>query len=56
MYYPGLSPTSPPVWEQGRQISLYFPLDGWVISIVAMPPQLWSSQELINIAESLQPY
>jgi predicted transglutaminase-like cysteine proteinase len=49
-------PTSTPVWEKGNQIVLYFPLDGWVISILAIPPQLWSSQELIKIADSLQVY
>ena len=50
------TPTSKLVWNIERQVSLFFPLDGWVMEIMTFQPQFWSNEELIKIAESLQPY
>ena len=49
------NPTSTPIWREDVQVTLFFPLDGWVIHIAFMP-NTTGVVGLIKIAESLQPY
>ena len=50
------SGSSGSIWSADLGVSLYFPLDGWVITIRAQQPASWTTQDLIKIAESLRAY
>ena len=44
------------VWNKNIDLNLYFSLDGWTISIRGIWADAHNAEELIKIAESLQPY
>jgi predicted transglutaminase-like cysteine proteinase len=52
----GTSPTYTTVWNNKLFLKLYFSLDGCFITIQGTWVDSWDPQELIKIAESLQPY
>jgi predicted transglutaminase-like cysteine proteinase len=52
----GTLPNRTLTWNNNQALTLYFNLDGWIITVRGFWADSWTEEELIKIAESLTPY
>ena len=52
----GAPPNRTFVWNHNQELTLYFSLDGRIITVRGFWADSWTEEELIKIAESLTPY